>query len=221
MDIKTLLQYLDDKNTYRVDYTSQRVDTSFSVMPEQYLNYAQKDLESGYAHQYINALSNINRALNCQLNRLLTLVGFYSPAKQQAWSFDQKRHLLYQFGIRLPKNIKQANIIRNEMEHAHQIPDPAKVMYALSVVASVIEQTDFYASNISHKTMYCNEAKLYFNTGYEVRIDISKSNASLNILLGDEIFKIKYTHDAYISIFKRHLRNCSRLKETVKELPAQ
>src|SRR3954447_9119469 len=99
MDINLLLQYLADKNTYRLDYSSQNVDTSFSIMPQQYLSYAKKDLESGYEHLYINALSNMNRALICQINRLLKLIGYYNQSREEIWSFVKKVHLIQKFGI--------------------------------------------------------------------------------------------------------------------------
>jgi hypothetical protein len=102
------------------------------------------------------------------------------------------------------------------MEHWHSIPDPAMVMTSLSVISKFIETTDFFASNIKHKTVYCNDSKPYFATGSMVRIDISKTNATVNILLGDdEVFKIKRIDKAYIEVFKRHLRNCKKLHAKV------
>src|SRR4051794_21141758 len=103
MDINLLLQYLDDKTTYRLDYLSPNVDTSFPILPRQYLSYAIKDLESGYEHQYINALSNMNRALICQINRLLKLIGYYNQSREERWSFVKKVEVIQKFGISLPK----------------------------------------------------------------------------------------------------------------------
>ncbi|TKK66726.1 hypothetical protein FC093_16970 [Ilyomonas limi] len=210
IDIKMLLQYLADKHTYRVDYLSPNVDTSFSIMPRQYLSYAQKDLESGYEHQYINALSNMNRALICQINRLLKLLGYYNQSREEQWSFVKKVQLIREFGISLPRDVKKSNSHRNTMEHWHNIPDPAMVLNSLNIISKFIEHTDFFASAIKHTTVYCNDSKPYFAAGSMVRIDISKSNASINILVGEEVFKIHKDSKAYIEVFRRHLHNCKK-----------
>jgi hypothetical protein len=88
-------------------------------------------------------------------------------------------------------------------------------MTSLSVISKFIEYTDFFASNIKHTTFYCNDSKPYFATGSMVRIDISKTNATINILLGNDVFKIKKTDGAYIEVFKRHLRNCRKFQTNI------
>src|SRR3954468_14701363 len=112
----------------------------------------------------------MNRALICQMNRLLKRIGHYNQSREEQWSFVKKEQLIQKFGICLTKEIKKSNGYRNTMEHWHNIPDPAIVMTSLSVISKFIETTEFFVCHVKHTTVYCNDSQPYFATGSMVRI---------------------------------------------------
>lgn len=90
MDKNTLIAYLKDKETQRNLWSCDYVDTSFDINPEDYISYAEADLRNTDEHRFINALGNTKRALDCQADRLLKLLGFYADARKELWGFPRK-----------------------------------------------------------------------------------------------------------------------------------
>ena len=48
----------------------------FDISPGDFLEYANKDINAKYGHRYVNALANVKRALDCQLDTLLSATDY-------------------------------------------------------------------------------------------------------------------------------------------------
>lgn len=156
MDINTLIAYLKDKDTERNHWSCSYVDTSFDINPEDYISYAEADLRSADEHRFINALGNTKRALDCQADRLLKLLGFYADARKKRWGFPQKLEKIAEFDIVAPKILEKINKSRNRMEHGYVPADPEKSDDFVSIVLLFIHATNNYACRTIDQVGYVN-----------------------------------------------------------------
>ena len=64
---------------------------SFSVLPLEYLSFAEYDVESiNEKHGLINSLLNVKRSLDCQIDCLLVAFGLYELSKKKNWNIPKK-----------------------------------------------------------------------------------------------------------------------------------
>lgn len=91
MSIEEILKTI--KKTKSVSEFSGKIDKfdiGFDISPNEFLKYAENDLKSKVEHRNVNALSNAKRAIDCQIEGLLKLFGFYKIAKRKFWGFPKK-----------------------------------------------------------------------------------------------------------------------------------
>jgi len=118
------------------------INIPFDVSPEEYLKYAEKDINIKDAHNLINALSNTKRALDCQVECLLIAIGQFELAKRKKYNIPKKIEVLKDFGIIAPRILTKITNTRNVMEHNFQCPDMEKVNDFLDITTLFIEATN-------------------------------------------------------------------------------
>jgi hypothetical protein len=142
------MDFLRDFNCIHVDYwLFAEVETPFQVKPHQFLRFAEYDLNSNYEHHLVNSLSNIKRAIECQLDTLLFGFGLYGSVKKKRLSFPKKVALLDSLGVVSPRILKRINKKRNLLEHQYIQPETIDVEDALDVATLFIAYTDKFLSN--------------------------------------------------------------------------
>lgn len=144
MDINTVIEFLQHKETKWSCRFPETIVTSFDVKPCDFLSFAEIDLTANYTHNLINALSNAKRALDCQLDTLLIGFGFYDEAKSRMWSFPKKIEKIKELGILAPRVLNKINRTRNLMEHSFVKPDRAAVEDFVDIASLFLASTDKY-----------------------------------------------------------------------------
>src|SRR5690554_5080866 len=102
MTIENIILFLENPDSYWSSRSYMQIENEFEIKPEDFLNYAEKDLESEYDHKLINALSNAKRSLDCQVDILLMAFGYYSISKRKKWGFPKKIEIIKELGILAP-----------------------------------------------------------------------------------------------------------------------
>ena len=87
------------------------VETDFEISPLNFLKYAEYDLTAKYDHHLVNSLSNTKRAIDSQLDSLLTGFGLSERAKK--WNFPKKIEFLNNIGVISPRILTKINKKRN------------------------------------------------------------------------------------------------------------
>jgi hypothetical protein len=213
MTIPEILEYLDHAETKRKGWGSNFIDTSFETMPSEYIGFAEEDLDSFLEHNYINALSNAKRALDCQADRLLKLLGFYKQSQDKFWGFPKKIEKIQSFEIIAPRVLNKVNKARNLMEHQYVKPKNEDVEDFLDIVSLFIASTDQYTTSFRNEIHYENEGDNKFRDYPTLNITIDQENCKLVVYIGSNMKypnMMKYefnTNDIeYVEIFKRHLK---------------
>ncbi len=107
----------------------------------QFFKFAENDLNSKYEHNLINSLSNIKRAIDCQMDTLLFAFGLYKKSKKEEWNFPRKLEVLNNLGIITPRILGKINQKRNFLEHEYRKPTKEEVEDALDVAALFLAYT--------------------------------------------------------------------------------
>ena len=212
METLHLIAYLQDKNTTRSGWGLERVDTKFDTMPSEFIGFAEADLQTDLEHRFINSLSNAKRALDCQADRLLKMLGFYGESKDKFWGFPKKILLLQKLDILAPRILNKINKTRNLMEHHYIKPNSEQVEDFIDIVALFIASTDQYASfPVEVKYMNFESKDNLFRDYSEIEVKIDSTNSKLSIGTyhnpTEQVldFEINKYHPDYINIFRLHL----------------
>jgi hypothetical protein len=121
------------------------ISTPWDIAPNEYLKFAEKDIEGGDRRGAVNALSNAKRALGCQIDSLMIAFGLREIARN--WGLPHKLKSLTDMGIVAPRILSKINRHRNEMEHEYSCPPVEVVNDFVDVVALFIEATKFHIND--------------------------------------------------------------------------
>jgi hypothetical protein len=83
-----------------------------------FLNYAEKDLELNSTQGNINALTNAKRAIDCQIEQLIKVLGL-----KREKQFPKKIEQIKNIGMFAPRILVKVNQTRNLLEHEFINPE--------------------------------------------------------------------------------------------------
>ena len=181
----------------------------FDVMPEEYLQFAKPDIDSKDKKSKINAISNVKRAIDCQVDVLLKICGYYKKSKKEKWYFPKKNDFLKKVGIISPNILRNVNVLRNKMEHEFKEPCQEAIENAIDVAELFLSATDNFRKDIDgcsfdlsindrYKILKIPELDIYLKYDAEHRIFYLK-------YLNNVLFSINEDNPIFIKLLKRYL----------------
>jgi hypothetical protein len=117
---------------------------NFELLPEDFLRFAEQDLQIRKNHALVNSLSNVKRAIDCRVDSLLVLFGIFEQSSKDRWGFPSKIKFLKEAGVLAPTVLERINTKRNKLEHYYKIPLVEEVEDALDISRLFIESTDAF-----------------------------------------------------------------------------
>ena len=138
-----------------------------STKPVDYLTFAHRDLVEGDNRAIVNALGNIKRAIECQLDVFLEMYGLYRLSIKEKWSFPKKIDVVRKIGIVAPGILRLINSKRNKMEHHHERPKKEEVVEFLDVAELFIE--------LFKQKTHRIELLLDYENDYGIQLDTKKN----------------------------------------------
>lgn len=182
-------------------------DNIFEINPVDFLNFAEQDLKDGKDERnLVNSLSNVKRALDCQIELLIYDCGYSKRAKKERWNFPEKLKFLKTQNIVAPRILKKINTLRNLLEHEFKKPGLDKVEDALDVVTLFIHYVQ-RLGNVATGVTIMSENKLFCH----LELD-KKESRFISQNMSEDSKKIeKFTIEEGEKIFDR------LMKETASE----
>jgi hypothetical protein len=155
-DLRTLRKYLqyirenEDQYPELIDgWSTTIIDTNFDLNPRDFLKFAESDLKANYDHHLINSLTNIKRAIDCQIDSLFVGFGINTKKSDEAdWNFPEKLDVLRKLGLVSPEILNDINRQRNDLEHRYSIPDEKFVKSSIEIAKMFVGYTDKYLYNM-------------------------------------------------------------------------
>lgn len=151
----------------------------FEITPEEFIKFAEKDIEENDKRGLINALSNSKRAIDCQIDKALYCFGI-DAKKWKLWNFPKKLEFIQDLGFLAPRIIGKVIKIRNLLEHEYKFPEKNEVEDAIDIAMLFLDVTNrslqlFCDSFIlgDAKNMYTDDHRfnhcIYFTFDYSLK----------------------------------------------------
>jgi hypothetical protein len=144
---------------------------NFDLKPKDFLGYAKDDLAADITiHSLINVTGNLKRAMDCQLDYLLSALNMDTFYREKRLGIDRKLGFFEKAGVFRASSLARLNKLRNRLEHHYETPklDDVRVYYDL--VAAFISIGDSFL----YKIRSISEVSLYYlNTNFETAVSTS------------------------------------------------
>jgi len=122
-----------------VSYESHLPCIDWEITPRDFLDFAESELEGELTDQkLVNATSNLKRAVDCQIDFLLSRFNLDRFYRVKRLGIDKKLGFLSQAGIFRTKSIRNLNIVRNRLEHHYEIPELTDINVYFDLVSAFI-----------------------------------------------------------------------------------
>lgn len=161
---------------------------NFDLSPHDYLDFAGKDSSHTSQVNRINTVSNLKRALECELDTLLHVLGLHDK-KQYANNVPKKLDFMDNLGLISPRSFKKLNIIRNKIEHDYYVPNENEIDTFYDLTFALISSIEWFllsfsmyqSINFSSDTdVLVKKDKLYFTVEYNLDEPYIEFNFSMN-----------------------------------------
>jgi hypothetical protein len=129
----------------KVNGWSSKLDTPFEITANEFMTWAVEDSKLDLIHNWVNALGNVKRAIECRTDELLYAMCLHVKSETEKWSFPKKVESLQHLGIIAPKILNKINKKRNQLEHQYIKPTKDDVEDALDVANLFIGYTEKYS----------------------------------------------------------------------------
>lgn len=116
---------------------------TFELMPFDYLEYAERELENRSKVSRINCVSHLKRAMECELDTFLHVLNLSSKVRPS--NFPTKLDWVGSMGVFNSRSLRKLNIIRNKVEHEYSIPDIDDLEIYFELVNAFIHTLEGYA----------------------------------------------------------------------------
>lgn len=145
---------------------------SYEITPKDFLRYAQIDLHENNTKGKVGVISNLKRALDCELDMFFEAINLKGIFNKYNLKFERKTQFLSDIGMFPNKSVNKLNQIRNRMEHQFTIPsvDDLEVYYELiwNIIEIVNLNLQLMTMGEVEATIKKNEEEFYFSDSYDV-----------------------------------------------------
>ena len=117
----------------------------FALKPKDFLLFAERDLAGKLDHhKLINATSNLKRAMDCELDTLMFVLGLDDYYRKKRLGVEKKLGFLRISGIFKANSLDRLNTLRNRLEHHYEIPTIEDVHVYYDLVTAFISIGDSF-----------------------------------------------------------------------------
>lgn len=173
-NIKGLINWILQCDEFVVDGATNIIFDipSYEITPKDFLKYAQIDLYENNIKGKVGVISNLKRALDCELDMFFEAINLKDIFNKYNLKFERKTQFLSDIGMFPNKSVNKLNQIRNRMEHQFTIPSVGDLEVYYELVWNIIEIVNL---NLQLMTMgeieaivKKNEEEFYFSDSYDV-----------------------------------------------------
>lgn len=119
---------------------------AYDLLPFDYLEFAEQELEKPGLSAKINCLAHLKRAVECQLDTLLGVLG----ASNVATNFPKKLDFASASGAISSKSLAKLNRIRNRVEHEYAAPEISELEAYYDIASGFIHTIEGYIFILSN-----------------------------------------------------------------------
>ncbi|CAM3858234.1 MULTISPECIES: hypothetical protein [Bacillus cereus group] len=134
----------------------------------------------------INCISHLKRAIECQMDMCLQVLGLSKIVKKSNLGFDKKMEFFSKSGVFNSRSLTRLNGIRNKLEHSYEIPKITEIetYFDLTVAfVSVLDSIIIYRSSCVGAEFYIESDEFNELTHFSVEYiynDVPKITCEIN-----------------------------------------
>lgn len=172
--IKDLVNWILQCDEFDVDGANGMIFDipSYEIIPKDFLKYAQIDLHENNTKGKVGVVSNLKRALDCELDMFFEAINLKSIFNKNNLKFERKTQFLSDIGMFPNRSVNKLNQIRNRMEHQFTIPsvDDLEVYYELiwNTIEIVNLNLQLMTMGAVEATIKKNDERFFFSDSYDV-----------------------------------------------------
>jgi hypothetical protein len=159
----------------------------FELMPKDFLRFAEYELNGELdSRRLINAISNLKRAMDSELDILMSVLNLDEFYRQKRLGVEKKFGFLRKSGIFNATSLDRLNKLRNKLEHHYEIPKIEDVHIYYDLVSAFISISDSFL----YKIRSMSEVSLsYINSGFKdaarTSICLDRPKVGITLFRGD------------------------------------
>lgn len=122
---------------------------NFDLYSRDYLRFAQKSFDQGGDDGLINCVSNLKRAMDCELDTFLFIIDLHNWFKKKNLKVEKKLKFIESIGLFSSKSLEKLNRVRNKMEHEYRVPDLLDIEIYFELVEALIRSLQMAGTLLS------------------------------------------------------------------------
>lgn len=145
-EVRDILQFIlrADDIEHDASLGSDMVIPVYDISAEEFLAFAENAIASGTKEGLVNAISNLKRALDCEIDMFFECLNLKRIFDRKNLKFEKKTQFLADIGLFPTQSINKLNLMRNKLEHEYKIPDISDLHAYYELVWSIVKIIDLY-----------------------------------------------------------------------------
>lgn len=213
-DLFKLLEIYLPKISYAGGTAAPIAFPEFDLMPDEYLRFAEKELERGTDESRINCVSHLKRAIDCELDTFFHILSIGGEIKKRNLKFATKMDLVRGMGVVSPRSLTKLNFLRNRLEHEYAIPDFKDIEVFFDLAAAFISMIEGYIHMfVSNSEMQWTNEESDDDDSFWLETQYSFDSRSVTFRIGKNakrsVFTFKFDDiEDYVWGMKLHFMLC-------------
>lgn len=116
----------------------------YDISSEEFLDFAENAIASETKEGIVNAISNLKRALDCEMDMFFESINVKRIFDKKNLKFEKKSQFLADIGLFPIQTINKLNFMRNKLEHEYKTPEIYDLYAYYELVWSVVRILDLY-----------------------------------------------------------------------------
>lgn len=118
----------------------------FELYARDYLKFAEEGLISDSKSGLLNCISNLKRAMDCQIDTFFYTVNLYKAFNGKNLKFEKKLAFIEEIGLFSSRSLGKLNVMRNKMEHMYQVPKVVEIELYFELVQALVRSLEMAIS---------------------------------------------------------------------------
>ena len=138
----------------------------FELRPTDFLRFAEEDLSEDLdMNKLINITSNLKRAMDCELDTLMCVLGLDEYYRTKRLGVDKKLGFLQRSGIFKAQSLERLNKYRNRLEHHYEVPSVEDVQVYFDLISAFVSIGDSFIYRL--RSLGGNVSLMYIDSNFQ------------------------------------------------------
>lgn len=141
MEVKDVIQFILQADEIERDASigSDIIIPIYDISSEEFLDFAENAIASGTKEGIVNAISNLKRALDCEMDMFFECINIKRIFDKNNLKFEKKTQFLASIGLFPIRTINKLNMMRNKLEHEYKTPEIVDLHTYYELIWSVVK----------------------------------------------------------------------------------